>query len=407
MNYSYDKTGRLATMTGGTTFASIANYPYLSSVGYRAFNAIKDGRTYDTRMRVSSYSGFGGISYQYDNASQLTTATMSGSEPYTQSFNYDPAGRLTGVTTPDIPAPSQYVTTGTNPPNGLPSGFNIKPFNASVGYDEFGNMTSRSSQYWSGFTASGNPSQTFATTYENGRAKKDGVAGRTTTNGTNQTWAYNNSGEIVNDGGTTQQYDVAGQLTRTQNIVDPNTYSNHTHDGDGRQIKFEQKLANVYYSGGYEVVTRYRIFSSVTGKMLTEIDAAGQKMETHVYSIGGQEYRQMKAYSIRTSLTTANNFAEQIVSEYSDPKGTRARQWDREKNTTKDVHMSPVGVANLAIDWAQLKDTFVNNIAAQVSFAQSQSRYPGTRSQLEDPTNPGRGCELDGKSVSLNFSGAN
>ena len=148
------------------------------------------------------------------------------------------------------------------------------------------------------------------------------------------------------------------------------------------------------------MVTRYRIYSSVTGKMLTEIDAAGQKMETHVYSIGGQEHRQMKAYSIKTSLTTANNFAEQIVSEYSDPKGTRARQWDREKNTTKDVHMSPVGVANLAIDWAQLKDTFVNNIAAQVSFAQSQSRYPGTRSQLEDPTNPGRGCELDGKSVS-------
>ena len=91
VNYSYDKTGRLATMTGATSFAGLAGYPYLSSASYRAFNAIKDGRTYDTRMRVSSYSGFGGISYQYNNASQLTTATMSGSEPYTQSFSYDPA----------------------------------------------------------------------------------------------------------------------------------------------------------------------------------------------------------------------------------------------------------------------------------------------------------------------------
>ncbi len=127
-------------------------------------------------MRVSSYSGFGGISYQYNKASQLTTATMSGSEPYTQSFSYDPAGRLSGVTTPDISAPSQYITTTTNPYNGLPSGFHLKPFDASLTYDEFGNMTGRSSQYWSGFSASGNPNQTFATTYENGRAKKDGVA---------------------------------------------------------------------------------------------------------------------------------------------------------------------------------------------------------------------------------------
>ena len=139
------------------------------------------------------------------------------------------------------------------------------------------------------------------------------------------------------------------------------------------------------------MVTRYRIYSSVTGEMLTEIDAAGQKMETHVYSIGGQEYRQIKAYAIKTSSTQFTNYPEQIVSEYSDPKGTRARQWDRQTNTTKDVHLSPVGVANLAIDWADLKNRFVSNIAGQMAYAQAQSRYPGTRSQLEDPTNPGQG----------------
>ena len=173
-----------------------------------------------------------------------------------------------------------------------------------------------------------------------------------------------------------------------------------THDGDGRQIKFEQKLANGYYAGGYEVVTRYRIYSTVTGRMLTEIDAAGQKMETHVYSIGGQEYRQIKAYSIKTSGTQFTNYPEQIVSEYSDPKGTRAYQWDRQTNTSKYVHMSPAGVANTAIDWADLKSRFVDHIAGQIAYAKAQAVYPGTRSQLEDPTNPGTGCELDGKSVS-------
>ncbi len=105
------------------------------------------------------------------------------------------------------------------------------------------------------------------------------------TNAINQTWAFDNSGEIVNDSGTSQQYDVAGQLTRTQSSANANNYSNHTHDGDGRQVKFEQKLDNVYYSGGYEVVTRYRIYSSVTERMLTEIDAAGQKMETNVCAL--------------------------------------------------------------------------------------------------------------------------
>ncbi len=175
-------------------------------------------------------------------------------------------------------------------------------------------------------------------------------------------------------------------------------YSNHLHDGDGRQVKFEQRLENPYYSGGYEVVTRYRIFSSVTGKLLTEIDAAGQKIETHVSALDG-EYRQMKAYSIITSGTPFN-YPEQIVSEYGDPKGTRAHQWDRQTNTYKDVHMSPVGVTNAAIDWQQVKDRFTGAIGAQISYAESKAHYPGTQVNLEDPTNPGTGCELDGKSVS-------
>ena len=62
--------------------------------------------------------------------------------------------------------------------------------------------------------------------------------------------------------------------------------------------------------------------------------------------------------------------------------------------------MSPVGVANAAIDWQQVKNQFVSGIVSQLAYAQAQSHYPGTRSQLEDPTNPGTGCELDGKSVS-------
>ncbi len=398
VNYSYDKIGRLSSIIGVGTFGGNTNYPYLSAVTYRAWGGVSGGRTYDSRMRVSSSTSIFPTTYQYDLSSRLTSSQPSGANPYTQTFSYDGIGRSTGVSTPEMSVPSQYVQTQTNPPNGLPSGLKIRPFTASITFDEFGNMTGRDGAYWNDFSSGGFAHQTFETTYENGRAKKDGIVGRVLTNTFAKTWAYNAEGEIVADGGTTMQYDVPGQLVKSQSNGNANVYTTHAHDGDGRQVKFEQKLENGLYAGGYEVITRYRIFSSVTGKLLTEIDAAGQKIETHIYTIDGQ-FRLMKAYSIKATGTQFNNYPEQIVSEYSDPKGTQARQWDRQTNIYHNVHMSPAGVANENIKWDQVRDRFVGSITAQLSFAASQAHYPGTRSQLEDPNNPGTGCELDGKPV--------
>ena len=394
VNYSYDKTGRLANIIGATTFAGIANYPYLSTVSYRAWGGLKDARTYDARMRVTSVNGYFAVNYQYDLSSKLTYAEQLGNEPYHQSFTYDHAGRLTGATTPEINAPSQYILTQSNPPNGLPPGFKIRPFNATFSYDEFGNLTGRDNHYWHDSTVSTQPHQTFQTTYENGRAKKDNVAGRVTTNDVNQTWTYNAAGEITHDTTTSQQYDVVGRLTKTQDANNANIFSTHTFDGDGRQVKFYQQKPD----GTTE--TRYRVYSSVTGKLLTEIDATGQKLETHIYSPNGQ-HRQMKSWTVYYSGGGSTTYPDTVVGEFSDPHGTRSRQWERQTNTYRDTHIAPIGVPMEAINWQVLKDRFVNGIAAQISYGQAQAvYYPYMRDIVEDPTLPGRGCMLDGQKVS-------
>lgn len=213
-------------------------------------------------------------------------------------------------------------------------------------------------------------------------------------NNVNQMWTYNAAGEITHDTTTSQQYDVVGRLTKTQDANNANIFSTHTFDGDGRQVKFYQQKPD----GTTE--TRYRVYSSVTGKLLTEIDATGQKLETHIYSPNGQ-HRQMKSWTVYYSGGGSTTYPDTVVGEFSDPHGTRSRQWERQTNTYRDTHIAPIGVPMEAINWQVLKDRFVNGIAAQISYGQAQAvYYPYMRDIVEDPTTPGRGCMLNGQKVS-------
>ncbi|MGE0104346.1 MAG: hypothetical protein AB7H86_19445 [Blastocatellales bacterium] len=219
----------------------------------------------------------------------LTTGT-----PYHQSFSYDHAGRLTGVSTPQITVPSQYACTVCSPPNGLPPVYATAPFTTNVSYDEFDNVTSSQGNYWHDIqpNLAASP-QSFNTTYINGRAKKDGTAGKVYNN-RDETWRYNSLGQVSYDTRTTQTYDAAGQTTRAQDAVNAQIYVNYSYDGDGLQAKFDQKRAD----GTIEV--RYRIYSRVLGGLLTDVSPAGQKIETRVYRFvyAHDSVRQVKAYSV-------------------------------------------------------------------------------------------------------------
>jgi len=382
INYDHDKTGRLTSVTGAAPFGGVTNY--LSGVQYRAWGALKNNRTYDSRMRLLT-SGL--ITYQYNNASDMIFADMTSLSSYSQSFNYDHVGRLTGVSTPEITVPNQYVLTQSSPPNGLPPNYKVRPFTTSVSYDEFDNVTSSGSNYWHDITPNLNASpQSFNTIYVNNRAKKDGVAGKVYNN-RDETWGYNAMGQVTYDTRAGYKFDVAGQMTRTD--TGSQIYVNYIYDGDGRQVKFDQKRED----GTTEL--RYRIYSTVLGGLLTDVGSTGQKIETRVYRFVYEQdsVRQVKAYSV----PNYGSYPDTVIFEGSDPHGTRATVWDRNTNTYKTLSLAAPGSYVEDINWQGMKDRFVSNIGSQIAYGQqAASQYLGSYFSNIDPRNPGTGCSLDG-----------
>ena len=213
-------------------------------------------------------------------------------------------------------------------------------------------------------------------------------------NNRDETWSYDALGDVTNDSRDAQTYDAEGRQVRTESLANPNEYTKLSYDGDGGQVRFEQKIANGLYAGGYQTVIRYRIFSSVWGQVLTEIDQSGQKQETYVQTFENQTVRQVKSYIIQQTGTQSVTYPDQVVFEFGDPLGTRSRQWDRQTNSYKDLHVSPGGVPVETINWQVLKDRFVSNIQGYLSYAQSQAHYPGT--SIGDPLNPVN-VKIDGR----------
>ncbi len=397
INYGYNKAGELTSVTGETPFAGQTDY--VGALQYRAWGAVKSGRTYDKRMRLTSW-GNGAVSYQYNQASDMTYAQMNDGLAYHQTFGYDHAGRVGSVSTPEITVPSQYVCTVCSPPNGLPPGYKLRPFTTSLTYDEFDNVVASNSNYWHDYTPNLNASpQMFQTTYVNNRAMKDNVPGRVYNN-REETWTYNARGQVTGDTRSSQTFDTMGQVTRTQDLSDSQVYVNYTYDGDGRQAKFDQKRAD----GTTEL--RYRIYSTVLGGLLTDINSAGQKIETRVYRFvydAESTARQVKAYTVTLGGNPVN-YPDMVVFEGSDPHRTRTVVWDHDTNIYKTVALAYPGTYVEDIDWQGLKDRYVSHIGSQISYGQySASQYLANYFSNIDPRNPGTGCSLDGTKVSCAY----
>lgn len=385
INYGYDKAGRLTSVTGAAPFGGVTDY--LSGVQYRAWGALKGNRGYDERMRLTSA---GSIIYQYNKANDMIFADMTTAPLYDQSFGYDHVGRLTSVSTPEIDVPSEYVLTQSNPPNGLPPNYKVRPFTVSVSYDEFGNARNSGGNYWHDIAPNLNSRpQSFDTTYVNGRAKKDDIAGKVNNNGS-QIWSYNAMGQITFDTRAGYIFDAAGQMTRTE--TGSQIYVNYTYDGDGRQVKFDQKRED----GTTEL--RHRIYSTVLGGLLTDISSTGQKIETRVHRFVYEQdsVRQVKAYT----KPLGGNVPDTVVFEGSDPHGTRASVWDKNTNTYKTLTLAAPGTYIEDINWQGMRDRYVSNIDNQISYGQySASQYLSSYFSNINPRNPGMGCSLDGQTV--------
>jgi hypothetical protein len=168
----------------------------------------------------------------------------------------------------------------------------------------------------------------------------------------------------------------------------------HDYDGDGQQVRYQR---NASYAP--DNLVRYRLYSTVLGQVLTEVDSAGQKVETYVRTLPTETVRQVTAYTAQTGQQNPPTYPEMIVSEHRDPHGTRLRNWDRNANTFKETHLAGAAVTMDAIDWGSLKTRFVSNIQNQVAYAVSQAHYPGPAGGMKENPNDPANVTIDGQKV--------
>lgn len=284
VNYVDDKAGRTTSITG-SNFLDVTTYA--NNIKYRAFGGVKEmnygsadnshiSYGFDNRLRISSYESTsttqtGGYvrraNYEYFDDGKIKQVNNLIDAGFSQTYKFDFMGRLTanefGMKTNNQ---NQQVTT----------------YNQTIGYDAFGEMTSRTTSVWGeggGFTAS----------YTNGRKQ-------------NSNEIYDAAGNIVEVPTNATIYDrykfdAAGRLVESvqryyqgrpqQTSFDRTNTITQSYDGDGKSVKRVDHLSStqIYPNNTTTSETvEYYVRSSVLGKVLTELDAQGAKKLTNIYT---------------------------------------------------------------------------------------------------------------------------
>jgi YD repeat-containing protein len=280
-DYGYDAVGRLEQVSGAA-YAGVTTYA--SAVRYRAWGAVKSASFgngssqttgYDARLRPKEFRLTGGTyvapvreDYSYYADGRLQSLTdlddRVGDNPplswrfMSRSFNYDHAGRVTGA---------------------VGSGQAYTPYNQSYGYDEFGNLTSRSGKYWY------QPTQSDAATYTNGR--RDG-------------WAYDADGRLTQSPGNPSSrarwwtHDAAGRQTKVEEDAGSGTRNHQQagYDGDGLAV-YEASWGPAAPTAAHHLLRS----TALGGEVVARIDSAGNHKYTYVPAGGLLSARQAKDYN--------------------------------------------------------------------------------------------------------------
>jgi hypothetical protein len=328
VNYGYDRAGQLNNVTG-STYAGVSHYA--TGMQYRAFGGLKSlnygnnlGLTqgFDTRQRLTGLQVGSQLSsaFQYYDDGQIRFAKDNTNPVMDRAYDYDLAGRLSeGLSGGEA---RDFV-------NGTQGSEADGIYRQSYRYDVWDNLTGRPlNRFWSG----GSP---FSTSFVNDRE-----------NGS----YYDAEGNVLSDrmDDRTRKYDAAGQQvqTREQSQSSPGSlgtggggggvtpsgedstnaespwmdapipegghYTTTTltitqsYDGDNRQTKrVEKKVSSTPF---YQPVTTeradYYVRSSVLGgKVITELNSAGNKTKTYVYASGEIIAEQQLYYGGEQTLT--------------------------------------------------------------------------------------------------------
>jgi len=284
INYVSDRAGRVTTVNGtpyGTGGINGAPYieisQYASNLKYRAWGALKS-LTYGNQMTLS---------HQFNNRLQLTQFVVGRTTPppsappgwetrlMSSNFQYYADGNLRSASDNlgdvfdrayayDHVGGAKEAYSGSealNFLNGTNSGTATGAYRQSFQHDAFGNITSNTSRFWS------QEAVTTNVTYSNNRKQGSGIT-------------YDAQGNLIQDVDLQYTYDAAG---RSASVFSGATNKTITpiYDGDG------QVVHRIEVEGSTNIDNFFQLRSTVMGgKVITELDSAGQKKKGYVYYSG-------------------------------------------------------------------------------------------------------------------------
>jgi YD repeat-containing protein len=284
IDYAADKLGRLKQITGTPFGTNNSNQPltnYISDIQYRSFGALKQvnysngvemKQTFDNRLRVSQFEvsnpanattpinlqNFIKKNYEYNNDNTVKFSDDNGSNvvrdpaKFDRSYSYDFAGRMTSA------------KTGIEARGGVATDRSEVPYKDELTYTAFGDVASMTSKYW---TQDVNETHNWV-------------------NHRDSNYTYDADGRAKTTPKTRFYYDAAGSVVMTTNTQQTSRMI-YNLDGEGRRIRQKEY---VYYDYQYHETNDgpdYFIYSTVLGKVLTEVNKNGVKLRTYIYGLGG------------------------------------------------------------------------------------------------------------------------
>jgi YD repeat-containing protein len=257
INYAFDATGRLDSVTG-SSFAGVTTYA--SGTQYRAWGALKHltygnaktlSATYNARLQAASFNIPGVMSKTYDYYAdgQLRFSSDLMDHRFDRSYSHDQIGRL------------KEAFSGAEARGETPT--NDRPYKETFAYDGFSHLTNRTSTNW-------NDVYSTSDSYTNHR--RDG-------------WSYDAEGDLSASVDATYSYDAAGDI-RTAGTYEPQSTTTRDLDGDGQQLKTVESIFSET-AQAWTTTTIYYVHSTVLGgQVLTELGTDGAKTRTFVYAGG-------------------------------------------------------------------------------------------------------------------------
>lgn len=306
INYSYDSSARLSSVTG-TSFGDVTTYA--SNPQYRAWGALKsltygNSKTlsmgYDNRMLPTSYEVPGVLKKSYqrnnDGSVQFTQDQLTANSKFDRSYSYDHVGRVT------------TALTGQEARGGAAT--NDRPYNESLTYDAFDNLTTLARLHWD---------------------RDDGNGPNTFSNNRMTAFTYDADGRVTLGSTGYFTYDAAGQV-RSFGDNDP-YHTDQEFDGYGERLKTTAyRWDDVTDQLVTEKITYYVNSTVLGGAVVTELSEQGAKERTSVFAGGIQLASQ--------SITSGT---QSVQWQHYDPSDASYRATDASGQGVDAREMDPLG----------------------------------------------------------------